>query len=315
MADLTLLLPPLQHGDGAPVPHALALWTARGDRLPDVKPGRDAALRECFEFVGTEIPVAALTRSLDAHDAAGALWLRADPAWVIADAVTVRLMACGNLQLSREENDALARVLRPLFGDAGFPLEPATTSRWYLRCPPGAQLPVFSAPDAALGDDIGRHLPEGGSAARWQHLLNEAQVILHNHAVNVERVRRGAAPANSLWFWGAGKLPDWVRTTYTRIASDDDVVRALARLAQVPASPLTPSAVAELAEDERVWLDLGAIRDAEALTREWLEPIHAALAQRRIAWLTLQFATGERYRYRHRHRWRFWRRIPAASKA
>lgn len=315
MADLTLLLPPLQHREDVSAAGALALWTARGDRLPDANPGRDIALRECFEFVGTGIPVAALTRSLDANDAAGTLWLRADPAWVIADAVTVRLMACGNLQLSREESDALAGALRPLFGDAGFLLEPATPSRWYLRCPPGAQLPVFSAPDAALGDDIGRHLPEGSSAQRWQHLLNEAQVILHNHAVNAERARRGAAPANSLWFWGAGKLPDWVRTTYTRIASDDDIVRALAQLANVPTSPLTPGVVTDLGDDGRAWLDLGAIRDPGALTREWLEPIQAALAQRRIGWLTLHFASGERYRYRHRHRWRFWRRTPATGTA
>ncbi|HSE11547.1 MAG TPA: phosphoglycerate mutase [Rudaea sp.] len=315
MADLTLLLPPLQRREDVSAAGALALWVARGDRLPDAKPGRDAALRECFDFVGTEIPIAALTRSLDANDAAGTLWLRADPAWVIADAVTVRLMACGNLQLSRDESDALARALRPLFGDAGFLLEPTTASRWYLRCPPGAQLPLFSPPDAALGDDIGRHLPEGSSAARWQHLLNEAQVMLHNHAVNAERVRRGAAPANSLWFWGPGKLPDWVRTTFTRVASDDDIVRALAQLANVPISPLTPVAVVDLAGDERAWLDLGAIRDPEALTREWLEPIQAALARGLIGWLTLHFASGERYRYRHRHRWRFWRRIPATGTA
>ena len=315
MADLTLLLPPLQPFMQGTAPDALALWTSRGDRLPDARSGRDAQLRECFEFVGTEIPVAALTRSLDASDAAGALWLRADPAWVIADAVTVRLMGCGNLQLSQDESDALARVLRPLFGDAGFLLEPATTERWYLRCPPGAQLPVFSPPDAALGDDIARHLPEGIGGQRWRHLLNEAQVILHNHAVNAERARRGAAPVNSLWFWGAGKLPDWVRTTFTRIDSDDDVNRALAQLAEVSVSPLTRSGLGDLSGETRVLFDLGALRDPAALARDWLEPINEGLAQGRIGWLDLSFASGERFRYRRRHRWRFWRKIRATPKA
>jgi hypothetical protein len=315
VADLTLLLPPLQQVVEGSASGAPALWTSRGDRLRDAKPGRDAQLRECFEFVGTEIPVAALTRSLDANDAAGTLWLRADPAWVIADAVTVRLMGCGNLQLSQDESDALARALRPLFGDAGFLLEPATTTRWYLRCPPGAQLPVFSPPDAALGDDIARHLPEGNAGQRWQHLLNEAQVILHNHAVNAERARRGVAPVNSLWFWGGGKLPEWVRTACTHFAGGDDVARALARLAKVPALSLTPGAFPELAGGASALFDLAAIRDAATLAHDWLEPIQEALAIRRLGWLDLRLMSGERFRYRHRHRWRFWRKVPATHTA
>jgi hypothetical protein len=315
VADLTLLLPPLHHMAQESALDALVRWTSRGDRLAGAEPGRDAALRECFEFIGSAIPVAALTRSLDATDAAGTLWLRADPAWVVADAVTVRLIGCGDLQLSQAESDALVRVLRPLFGDAGFLLEPATTTRWYLRCPPGAQLPVFSAPEAALGDDISRHLPEGDAGRRWQHLLNEAQVILHNHAVNVERTRRGMAPVNSLWFWGGGKLPDWVRTMYSQIASDDDIVRALARLAKVPVSTATPDILAGLDGQARALLDLGAMRDPAALARDWFAPIQEGLDKRRIGWLDLRFASGERYRYRHRHRWRFWRKVQGPQRA
>ena len=120
MAALTLLLPDIARVEKTP---PLARWLARGDRLPDGKPGRETLLRESFEFTGAVLPVAALTRSLDASDAPGAVWLRADPAYAMADAVTGRLMACGDLGLSQVECDELARALRPLFGDAGFPLE------------------------------------------------------------------------------------------------------------------------------------------------------------------------------------------------
>jgi len=310
MAEVTLLLAARERLLGDEVPAQLRFWTARGDRLADGPAGRDARLRNAFEFIGTSVPVAALTRSLDAGDAATALWLRADPAWVMADAVTLRLLACGDMHLSDADGAALARALKPLFGDAGFPLEATTPSRWYLRCPPGAQLPVFSPPAAALGDDIARHLPQGDGGKRWQYLLNEAQVILHNHPLNAERARSGLAPVNSLWIWGGGTLPDWVRTNFTDVRSDDDVVHALSVRAKVDFRPLSEGLPGEFGGDTRMLIDLASLRDGAALERDWLQPLQQAVVEHKLEAVELQFGDGERYRYRHRHRWRVWRRIP-----
>jgi hypothetical protein len=311
MRELTLLLPDRERLMANAGHGILGTWLARGDRLANAAPGRDVMLRECFEFAGTEVPVAALTRSLDAADAGSALWLRADPAWVVADAVTLRLLACGDMQLSMDDCITLARPLKPLFGDAGFMLEPATPARWYLRCPPGAQLPAFSSPQAALGDDIARHLPEGDAGRRWRHLLNEAQVILHNHPLNAERVRRGVAPVNSLWMWGAGMLPDWVRTARGYVVSGDEIVHALARLAEIPVGASLADALPTSAAGARILIDL----DRPAFAGEWQEPVQGVLNDRVVTEVRLNFACGERYRYRHGHRWRFWRKIPAAPKA
>jgi hypothetical protein len=237
------------------------------------------------------------------------MWLRADPAYAMADAVTARLLACGTLDLSREEADALARTLQPLFGDAGFPLEPATPSRWYLRCPPDASLPQFAAPADALGDDLMQHLPQGANERQWRHLLNEAQVILHNHPVNAQRVQRGQMPATSLWFWGPGVLPEWVRSPFTRVFSSDDIVIALARLAKVAVAVAEPAAVFHIETKDTLLLDLADIRDRFALERDWLDPLDAALRTRKLKALHLRFVAGERVTIKASHRWRFWRRI------
>ena len=311
MADLTLLLPPLRDLAETARSSELALWTSRGDRLADAVPGRDPMLRESFEFIGTAIPIAALTRSLDSTDAAGTLWLRADPAWVAADAVTLRLLACGNMDLSPSDSAQLAGSLKPLFGDAGFLLEATTPSRWYLRCPSGAALPAFSSPQAALGDDVARHLPEGEGERRWQHLLNEAQVILHNHPLNAERTQRGKPPVNSLWIWGAGILPEWVRTTATMLVGSDEIGHALARLAKIPVVATLAGALAAATADSHILLDAD-VPTGVAVEPE-LQPIQQALAERVIGELRLSFASGERYRYRHAHRWRFWRKVPAKT--
>jgi hypothetical protein len=289
VATLTLLLPDIARVEKTPT---LARWLARGDRLPDATPGRETALRESFEFIGAALPVAALTRSLDASDAAGAVWLRADPAYAIADAVTGRLMASGDLGLAQVESDELARALRPLFGDAGFPLEANGPTRWYLRCPQDAKLPRFAEPEAVLGDSLMQYLPSGDNERQWRHLFNEAQVILHNHPVNARRVQRGMMPANTLWFWGAGKLPEWVRAPYTRVTSGDEVVVALARLAKIPVVERR-TALAELAADESILIDADEIPDVGAAKFNVID---------------LRFASGERVRYKPWHRLRVWRR-------
>jgi hypothetical protein len=208
----------------------------------------------------------------------------------MADAVTARLMACGDLGLSSEEGDELARALRPLFGDAGFPLEATRPARWYLRCPLESRLPAFADPRDVLGDDLMRHLPRGDNERQWRGLFNEAQVILHNHPVNLRRVQRGQVPANSLWFWGSGKLPDWARTRFDAVASGDPVVVALAKLAKIPVVDVR----AALAQSgANVLLDVAEIPEIDV---------------RKFSGIDLLFADGNRAHYRHAHRWRIWRR-------
>ena len=325
---LTLLLPTWSKVSASDMSSAMPRWLARGDRHADVAPGRDVALRECFEFTGTLLPIAALTRSLDANDAPSAQWLRADPAYVMADAVTLRLLACGNLDLSPVEIEAFGRVLKPLFGDAGFLLETTRPERWYAQCPREAKLPKFSAPEDALGDDLAHHQIEGENAQRWRGLLNEVQIVLTQHPLNAQRTQRGLPPMNSLWFWGAGMLPDWVRTTSTQVFSDDEIVLALTRLAKVscstpadfeqavqslmsiPSATSPPGGEKQAEEaDVSLLLDLYSQRDVAALERDWFAPIDNALARRKITELQLLFASGERATIKPAHRWRFWRRV------
>ena len=306
MRRLTLLLPPLLRIRDPGRLLTLSRWRAKGDRLAPITPGRDAALRACFEFTGKDIPYAALTRLRDGGDAAGSCWVRADPAFVLADAVTLRMLACSTLDLSPAESGELARPLRLLFGDAGFPLEAAHPQRWYLRCPKGARLPRFAPPDAVLGDDLGAHLPQGDNERQWRHLLNEAQVILHNHPVNARRVGRNLTPANSLWFWGAGTLPDWVRSPFDHVHSRDQTVLALAQLGQIGAG----SPVADVGSGAgRVLLDLADQRDGAELEAKFLAPIGERLRRRECGEVEVRFEDGGAFSTRPAHRWRFWRPV------
>jgi hypothetical protein len=302
MSTLHVLMPPIAHADAHPAFHH---WLARGDRLADVQNGRLGVLRDHFRFPGAGIPAAALRHHCHAGDAGGGNWLCADPAYVRSEATGARLMACPMGDLSEAEAEALAATLRSLLSETGA-LQADTPAEWCVRLADGIPPAVFTSPDDALGASLIDVLPEGDAARAWRRLFNEAQVTLHSHPVNAARAAARKLPANALWFWGAGALPDSVDTALAMVASADDVVRGLAKLAgAVRVEPL-PVALETADVRGEVLLDLQRLGDRESAT-EWLTTFERWLRTRRFDTIALSFAGGECYRMRHAHRLRFWR--------
>jgi hypothetical protein len=291
-ATATLLLPGRARFAGQALPASAARVLGRADRLPQGDAGERAQLLRHFDLLPRGWPVAALTRQADAGDAMGSAWLRADPAYVRPDLNGARLLAIGEgLRLEQADADAFLPALRPLFGDAGVPLDAPAPARWYLRMPREATFPAFAEPGEALGADLFEHLPEGAEGRRWRALLSEAQVVLHNHPRNAERAARGLPPVNSLWFWGGGVLPDRVRSPHGQVRTHDPVLQALA--------------AASKAEGEgSVLIDYRALATFDAGFLGWLD----AAARGDVERLVIDFADGSRLAVEPRQRWRFWRR-------
>lgn len=305
MPRLTFLLRARARFEDQPLPAGLARLLARADRDSDADDGRKPQLQRHFEVLPRYCPEAPITRELDAGDAIAHAWLRADPAFVQADMDSGRMLACGELGLSSDDCETLLRPLRPLFGDEGFPISAPIPQRWYLMLPRDAQPPQCASPDEVLGDDLHRHLPTGDAGRRWRRLLNEAQVILHNHPLNTQRIARGLPPVNSLWFWGGGVLPDHVRTGYRAVYGTDALLRGLGKLAGVAVQPIAAAVVAAGIEQDTL-IDLRELRELAAFERDWLLPAVAAL--RAPDMLLLDFVDGARYTIRRGQQWRFWRR-------
>jgi len=301
---ITLLLPPRDRFGGQRLSAETGRALARGDRSER----SGDALSNILDVLPRGWPVAAASRQRDANDAAGAAWLRADPAYVRPDINGARLLSYGDaLGLSAQDAAALLKPLKPLFGDAGFPIDAPVPSRWYLRLPTGAKWPEFTAPEQALGADLFDELPQGPEGRRWRALLSEAQVVLHNHPLNAQRAAAGLAPVNSLWFWGAGALPDRVRSGYTCIASDDEAVTALAALGGVDVTTKPPSWNGR-ADAGSTLFDLRDARDLALLERDWFAPLLKAVAGSELKQLRFEFDDGARYDVARSQRWRFWRR-------
>ena len=295
---LQLWLPALAHFE---VGHPLREWLVRADRLGSGGSGYLGGLGDYFSGVDAGVPAAAITREFLAGDAGDALWLSADPAWVQPDMNGVRLLACGQLQLGMDEALALAEPLRPVFDEAGMQLEVSSPDRWHLRLPADTPLPNFAAPEQALGEDLSQHLPQGVEGRRWRVLLNEIQVLLHQHPLNAQRQARRQTPVNSLWLWGGGRLSSPSPGNLSDVVSDDLLLRALAMRAGV-AGQARKAEIVGVAT--RGWLiDLQDLPAGEVASRWW--PLLQPLLQRQP--VVLHFASGERWQRKPWHRWRIWR--------
>lgn len=305
LSQLTLLLPERRRFSGQPISPAAGKILGRADRGADMPPGERAQLQRYFELLPRGWPMAAITRDADAGDAAANAWLRADPVCLRPDMSGARLVAWGNLGLSASEADTFLRALRPVFGDAGFLISATAPERWYVQLPRESKLPSFTDPRDALGENLLAHLPEGPEAKRWRVLLNDAQVTLHNHPRNAERLAAGLMPVNSLWFWGGGVLPDAVTCRSHCVISDDEELLALAGRAGASLARL---------ETGDTLLDLRRARDWPDLERSQLEPALASL-RRRHGRLLLDFADGANFRIELRQRWRLWRKPLAELEA
>lgn len=301
MASATLLLPERQRLSGQPLPDAMARILGRADRELG-EAGTKPQLQRHFDLApATHWPVAALTRQWDAADAADTLWLRADPAYIVPDMHGARLMAHGiALALEEADTQALLPALKPLFGDAGFLLDAPQPGRWYLQLPEQAVLSDFTDPDLVLGDDLFAHLPEGDNGRRWRALLTEAQVLLHQHPWNRERIAQGKPAVNSLWFWGAGRLPHAVTTRFQHVRSHDVLLQSLGKAAGC----ILQSGSSEPGD---VLIDLRHLRSRDSFTNDVLQPLLQALRKGELETLVLDFEDGDRLRLARAQRWRFWR--------
>lgn len=300
---LHVLLPARDRLAGVP---AFAAWVARGTRLSAAVPGYLVALSEHFRWPEGPLPAAALIRQSVAGDAGEALWLSADPAWVQPEVNGARLLAIGNLGLGADDATSLVAALAETFDAEGMSLRIGDAQHWQIRLPAYVEVPPFPDPEDALGADLFEQLPRGEQGRQWRALLNEAQVVLHNHPVNRRRAGQGLPPVNSLWLWGAGTLPAWVECGLTAVYSDDLLAWALAHRANVDVQGRAAfPAPRDGALPAIGLLDLQDIQ-ASAFADAWWPSLEGHLLAGND--LHLAFADGVRVVLRRRHRLRVWRK-------
>ncbi|HYU70682.1 MAG TPA: hypothetical protein VEL09_15265 [Burkholderiales bacterium] len=246
-------------------------------------------------------PVAPYTLLADGGAPERRYWMRADPVHLQVGRDSLGLADSAAFDVSRAESEALVETLNRHFGQTMlfYPVRPA---RWYVRLEKAPDMQTTPAA-AARGLAIDEKLPSGPDAMRFHALMNEAQMLLHEHPVNAVREARGDLSLNSIWFWGGGVIETAKARPFSAVVGDDPLARGLALAAGIPARALPRDAgsmLASLADEGVALVVLDALREAQlrerrtALERDWFLPLLAALKSSRIGMLTLHLAGENR---------------------
>ncbi|MEN8219265.1 MAG: hypothetical protein ABFS56_23465 [Pseudomonadota bacterium] len=180
------------------------------------------------------LPIAPLTRLVDANDSGDKIWLRADPVHLRADRDHVFLFdAASAFTITPAEVINLIHEINTFYAKDGLEFSAPTPTRWYVSLPELPKLITYPVADV-LGKDIHAYLPDGDDKLVWRQRLNEVQMLLHQSQVNVNREARGELPINSLWFWGLGRQPDPPKRRWAQVWSDDLLAQGLACLTNTP---------------------------------------------------------------------------------
>lgn len=242
-----------------------------------------------------ELPIGALRLLGEGIDPGKDAWLCADPVHLRFSRNTLVVGGAAELELAGHEAEQLVAALNAHLAEFGEFIAPHPR-RWYLRAKRAPRLATHSL-SAVTGRTLEPFLPQGEEARDWRRLINEAQVLLHNHPLNVAREAAGRPMANSLWPWGAGPLPAGAVAPAPHILADHPLARGLAKLAGAPATPVP--ARFENAVSQRLTLlenlsEAAQSLDAAAwragltdLETRWFAPALAALKARRIHGLRL----------------------------
>lgn len=308
----TLLIPRLfwPRDNVEQVSHALSLPSlatvlARAGvaRYPALTP--EAWLCQAFEVERQQDwPVAALTLRLDGGELENAYYLRADPVHIKIGSEGLHLVDSTLFDVTAHEARALVAALNGHFANEGIRFFVGNAKRWYAKLDRTPQLITHSLGEVA-GKSVHALLPTGADAAKWRRTFNEAQMVLHDHAVNQAREATGAPEINSVWFWGGGILPNVPGRPFDAVWTDDAFATALASAADRHSARVPPSVPdwlrtctterlgshlimldsisAAVTYDDR---DAWRARIAE-LDAAWIGPLLSALRQGQLARLTL----------------------------
>ncbi len=316
-------------------------WAAEVPRLPGLE-GLLALTASRQDFSGEAIawlcagggklaeslPAAPLSALGDALPATQGYWLRVDPVHLHLLRDSLVLADCSPFGLAADEAEALVATLNRHFVADGLQFVAPAPDRWYLQLAEPLALTTH-VPAVAIGGDADAWLPRGADAMRWHGWINEAQMLLHEHAVNAAREERGQLPVNSIWPWGGGELPASVASPFHSVCADNVLARGLALAQGCVVQPLPAKAEEWQARISQPGahlvvldqLDTSAARQTpirwqqtlQDLDARWLEPLLQRWKAGKLAGLHLHLAgmrkvaslTPQRSR-----RWQFWRKPP-----
>ena len=109
-----------------------------------------------------------------------------------------------SFEITTDDADALFDAVSGLWADRAISALPLNNRQWRIWLDPSAS--TRSLTPAAMAEmRLSDWWPQEDSLREWRRLLNEIQMVWHDHPVNLARAERGEMPINSLWLFGGAQ--------------------------------------------------------------------------------------------------------------
>jgi 2,3-bisphosphoglycerate-independent phosphoglycerate mutase len=109
--------------------------------------------------------------------------------------------------ISTTEARELVETLQKELGNAEIEFYPGVGYRHLMVWRGGKDVMRTTPPHDITGKSVLDFLPTGDGSETLNNIMNHAQMVLHDHPLNIKRKGEDKLPANSVWLWGHGKTP------------------------------------------------------------------------------------------------------------
>ncbi len=286
--------------------------------------GRETWLRQRFALRAEESVAASV--ALGKGNSPGALVVRLVHLHAGLDHLT--LSPFETLQVSESESRALFEDTARWLATEPVTLRWLEPDSWELleHDPERSRFLTLSGASMAraAGRNIDIWLPAGPSAREWRRLMNEVQMLWHDHPVNQDRASRGLPAVNALWLEGtAASHP---KRSFDWIISDDQAVAGLARATGAHHMSIADATQSQTRVPEGIGLIDLSLGTPPVAHTEWSEVnvwshtesrLQSILALNGLSWNSVRemVLTGEflarTFTWSRWADWRLWRRHPS----
>lgn len=153
-----------------------------------------------------DYPIAAIAAYADGLAVGDNYWLRADPVHLMLQRDSFSLSEPVPLEVEREHAELIIASLNQHFEQDGMTFCIGNSGAWYLRLKQKPEIQT-TLPSVAMDRNVYQFMPQGAAASSWVSYLNEMQMLLHDHPVNIQRESKHQAAINSVWLSGGGFMP------------------------------------------------------------------------------------------------------------
>lgn len=210
------------------------------------------------------------------------------------------------LVLSAEEYLALTTHLNSFFVEDGITLIPSVTHQyWFLKTPSPWQLTTQPV-QAAQYQNIQAWMPQGPDANKLRQIINQVQMLLHEHPLNQKRVQLGLPEVNSIWLSAnsfCGQAYAIAPLENTVLIGQNALTRVVSSVCQLPYYADVSTAAKAGAKHAIMLMD-------QADNTLW-DDVYQAVKSRKIQQMTAHFPVVNRtlqVSLTPLDCWRFWRK-------